>query len=159
MSQEQLFLIFMLAEGVFLIALYQLYLVPKVISPAVVEHWLAEIESGRINLPQVLESYTGELIGNIDALLFGHQPKDGSDFVRGRIQKFYEGAAGKAAQVMVGNEEGFAANMLKEISREPWYVQAIAAKLLPTLEKATEGLGTASEQPPVATYRPGIDRK
>ena len=87
----------MVAEGIFLIALYQLYLVPRVISPAVVDHWLKEIESGRINLPQVLESYTGELIGNIDALLFGFTDQ--------------------------------------------------------------EGLGVASETPPVAIYRPGIDRK
>jgi len=158
MSQEQLFLLFMLAEGVFLIALYQLYLVPKVISPAVVEHWLAEIESGRINLPQVLESYTGELIGNIDALLFGFTDQDGKKN-RGRIQKFYEGAAGKAAEVMMGEKAGFAANMLKELSKEPWYVQAIAQKVLPSLEKATEGLGAANEEPPVAIYRPGIARK
>jgi len=60
---------------------------------------------------------------------------------------------------MIGEKAGFAANMLKEISREPWYVQAIAAKLMPVLEKATDGLGTASEQPPAAIYRPGIDRK
>ena len=148
----------MLAEGIFLIALYQIYLVPRVISPAVVSHWLEEIESGRINLPQVLESYTGELIGNIDALLFGYTDKEGKK-KRGRIQKFYEGAAGKAAQAMVGEKEGFAANMLKEISLEPWYVQAIAAKLLPSLEKATEGLGKASVEPPMAVYDPGIARK
>ena len=158
MSQELLFLLFMIAEGIFLITLYQIYLVPRVISPAVVSHWLEEIESGRINLPLVLESYTGELIGNIDALLFGFTDKDGKN-QRGRIQKFYEGAAGKAAQAMVGEKEGFAANMLKEISQEPWYVQAIAAKLLPSLEKASEGLGKASVEPPMAVYDPGIARK
>lgn len=158
MSQETLFLIFMMAEGVFLIALYQLYLVPRVISPAVVSHWLEEIESGRINLPQVLESYTGELIGNIDALLFGYTDQDGKKN-RGRIQKFYEGAAGKAAEVMMGEKEGFAANMLKEISKEPWYVQAIAQKLLPTLEKAADGLGQASERAPTAVFRRGLARK
>jgi len=158
MSQELLFLLFMLAEGIFLITLYQIYLVPRVISPAVVSHWLEEIESGRINLPQVLESYTGELIGNIDALLFGFTDQDGKKN-RGRIQKFYEGAAGKAAQVMVGEKEGFAANMLKEISQEPWYVQAIASRLLPSLEKASEGLGKASVEPPMAVYDPGIARK
>ena len=158
MSQESLFLLFMIAEGIFLITLYQIYLVPRVISPAVVSHWLEEIESGRINLPQVLESYTGELIGNIDALLFGFTDKDGKKN-RGRIQKFYEGAAGKAAQAMVGEKEGFAANMLKEISQEPWYVQAIAAKVLPSLEKASEGLGKASVEPPMAVYDPGIARK
>ena len=158
MSQEFLFLLFMIAEGIFLIALYQLYLVPRVISPAVVNHWLEEIESGRIDLPQVLESYTGEIMRNIDGLLFGYVDQDGKKN-RGRIQKFYEGAAGKAAQVMVGEKEGFAANMLKEISQEPWYVQAIAAKLLPSLEKASEGLGKASEGPPIAVYDPGIARK
>jgi len=158
MSQEFLFLLFMIAEGIFLIALYQLYLVPRVISPAVVNHWLEEIESGRIDLPQVLESYTGEIMRNIDGLLFGYVDQDGKKN-RGRIQKFYEGAAGKAAQVMVGEKEGFAANMLKEISQEPWYVQAIAAKLLPSLEKASEGLGKASEGPPMAVYDPGIARK
>lgn len=158
MSQELLFLLFMIAEGIFLITLYQIYLVPRVISPAVVSHWLEEIESGRINLPQVLESYTGELIGNIDGLLFGGTDKDGKVH-RGRIQKFYEGAAGKAAQVMVGEKEGFAANMLKEISQEPWYVQAIASRLLPSLEKASEGLGKASVEPPMAVYDPGIARK
>ena len=158
MSQELLFLLFMLAEGIFLIALYQIYLVPRVISPAVVSHWLEEIESGRINLPQVLESYTGEIMRNIDALFFGYVDQDGKKN-RGKIQKFYEGAAGKAAQVMVGEKEGFAANMLKEISQEPWYVQAIAAKVLPSLEKASEGLGKASVEPPIAVYDPGIARK
>ena len=158
MSQELLFLLFMIFEGIFLIALYQIYLVPRVISPAVVSHWLEEIESGRIDLPQVLESYTGEIMRNIDGLLFGYVDQDGKKN-RGRIQKFYEGAAGKAAQVMVGEKEGFAANMLKEISQEPWYVQAIASRLLPSLEKASEGLGKASEGPPMAVYDPGIARK
>ena len=158
MSQESLFLLFMIFEGVFLVVLYQAYLVPRVISPKVVEHWLTEIESGRIDLPQVLESYTGEIMRNIDGLLFGYVDQDGKKN-RGRIQKFYEGAAGKAAQVMVGEKEGFAANMLKEISQEPWYVQAIASRLIPSLEKASEGLGKASEGPPMAVYDPGIARK
>lgn len=158
MSQELLFLLFMVFEGVFLIALYQLYLVPRVISPAVVDHWLAEIESGRINLPHVLESYTGELLGQVDALFFGYIGEDGKK-KRGRIQKFYEGAAGKAAQAMSGEPGGLAANMMKEISLEPWYVQAIAQKLLPTLQKASEGLATAPDEAPVASYNPGLARK
>lgn len=158
MSQEVLFILFLTAEMVGLILLYQLYLVPKVISPAVVEHWLAEIESGRINLPVVLESYTGELLGQVDALFFGYVGEDGKKN-RGRIQKFYEGAAGKAAQAMGGEPAGFAANMLKEISDEPWYVQAIAQRLLPTLQRAGEGLEPAPDEPPTATYSPGLARK
>lgn len=141
-----------------LILLYQLYLVPKVISPAVVEHWLSEIESGRINLPVVLESYTGELLAQVDALFFGYVGEDGKKN-RGRIQKFYEGAAGKAAEVMGSEPGGLAVNMLKELSNEPWYIQAIAQKLLPTLQRAGEGLGAAEPEPPAATYNPGLARR
>jgi len=155
MSQELLFLAFMIFEGVFLITLYQFYLVPKVISPAVVEHWLSEIESGRINLPHVLESYTAELVGNFDALLFGFTDGDGKK-VRGRIQKFYEGAAGKAAQVMTGDPAGLAPHLFKEIASQPWYVQAIAQKVLgPALERA----GAAPEEPATVKYEPGLARK
>ena len=78
---------------------------------------------------------------------------------RGRIQKFYEGAAGKAAQAMGGEEAGLGPHLLKELNQEPWYVQAIAQKLLPTLQKASEGLATASEEPASASYQPGLARK
>jgi len=155
MSQELLFLIFMVLEGVFLITLYQFYLVPRVISPAVVEHWLSEIESGRINLPVVLESYTGELLGQVDALFFGFTDENGKKN-RGRIQKFYEGAAGKAAQAMSGDPAALAPQMLKELKGQPWFVQAIASKVLgPALERA----GEASSEPALASYSPGLARK
>jgi len=157
MSQEVLFLIFLALEAVMLVTIYQVILL-KMIRKAVVRHWIEEIESGRIDLPSVLESYTVSLITNIDGLLFGYTDSDGK-VNRGRIQKFYEGAAGKAAQAMGGEPAGFAASMLKEISLEPWYVQAIAQKLLPTLQRAGEGLELAPEEPPAAVYSPGLARK
>ena len=120
MSQEVLFLIFLALEAVMLVTIYQVILL-KMIRKAVVRHWIEEIESGRIDLPSVLESYTESLIGNIDALLFGFVD-DKKKVHRGRIQKFYEGAAGKAAQAMQGDPSGLAAGMLKELSHEPWYI-------------------------------------
>ena len=122
------------------------------------EHWLSEIESGRIDLPSVLESYTQSLITNIDALLFGYTDED-KNKVKGRIQKFYEGAAGAAAKSMKGDPGGLAVNMLKELSDEPWYVQAIAQKLLPSLQSATENLQTPSPEPEITTYHPGLDKR
>ena len=157
MSQEILFLIFLALEALMLVGIYQLVLL-KMIRQAVVRHWIEEIESGRIDLPSVLESYTESLIGNIDALLFGFVD-DEKKVHRGRIQKFYEGAAGKAAQAMSGESAGLAANMLKELSDQPWYVQAIAQKLIPTLEKAGEGLEAAPAEPELASYRPGLARR
>jgi hypothetical protein len=105
-------------------------------------------------LPQVLDSYTQNLIAHIDALLFGFKPDDGSDFVRGRLQKFYEGAAGSAAKSL-GKGEGMAAGILNELSNEPWYVQAIAQKLMPALQN----LDLAPTEPATASYDPGIARK
>jgi len=137
-----------------LVSIYQLVLL-KLIRKAVVRHWIEEIESGRIDLPQVLESYTENLIANIDALLFGHKPDDGSDFVRGRLQKFYEGAAGGAAKTLGKGGGGVAAGILNELSNEPWYVQAIAQKLMPALEN----LDVTPTDPAIASYDPGITRK
>jgi len=68
MSQELLFLIFLALEAIMLVSIYQLILL-KLIRKSVVRHWIEEIESGRIDLPQVLESYTENLIAHIDALL------------------------------------------------------------------------------------------
>jgi len=153
MSQEILFLIFLALEAVMLVTIYQVILL-KMIRKAVVRHWIEEIESGRIDLPQVLESYTENLIAHIDALLFGYKPDDGSDFVRGRLQKFYEGAAGGAAKSL-GKGEGMAAGILNELSNEPWYVQAIAQKLMPALQN----LDVTPTDPPIASYDPGITRK
>ena len=134
MSQEVLFLIFLALEAVMLVSIYQIFLL-KMIRKAVVRHWIEEIESGRIDLPQVLDSYTQNLLAHFDALLFGYKPDDGSDFVRGRLQKFYEGAAGGAAKTLGKGGGGMAAGILNELSNEPWYVQAIAQKLMPALQK------------------------
>jgi len=154
MSQEILFLIFLALEAIMLVGIYQLVLL-KLIRKAVVRHWIEEIESGRIDLPVVLENYTASLITNIDALLFGWVD-DEKKVHRGRIQKYYEGAAGKAAQAMAGDPATLGPQMLKELKGQPWYVQAIASKVLgPALERA----GEASVEPPVATYSPGLARK
>ena len=53
------------------------------------QHWLDEIESGRIDLPKVLESYTGELLAQVDALFLATSMLNKKKQSR-RIQKFYE---------------------------------------------------------------------
>jgi len=157
MSQEILFLIFLALEAVMLVGIYQVILL-KMIRTAVVRHWIEEIESGRIDLPSVLETYTQSLIANIDALLFGYVDED-KNKIKGRIQKFYEGAAGAAAKSMKGDPAGLAANMLNELSEEPWYVQMIAQKLLPSLQNASENLQSPSPDPELTTYNPGLTKR
>ena len=140
-----------------LVGNYQLVLL-KMIRQAVVRHWIEEIESGRIDLPSVLESYTQSLITNIDALLFGWEDGDGNKN-RGKIQKFYEGAAGAAAKSFSGDEAGLAANIMKELSEEPWWMQALAQRALPMLQRAGENLPEPSVTLAEPGYSPGLNLK
>jgi hypothetical protein len=48
-----------------------------------------------------------------------------------------------------------AAGILNELSNEPWYVQAIAQKLMPALQN----LDLAPTEPATTSYNPGIARK
>jgi len=55
-------------------------------------------------------------------------------------QKFWAGAMGNAAKQLGKTEEGSQLNMLsemaKDLSGQPWYVQAAASKFLPMLQNA-----------------------
>ena len=55
-------------------------------------------------------------------------------------QKFWAGAMGNAAKQLGKTEEGSSLNLLsemtKDLSGQPWYVQAAASKFLPMLQNA-----------------------
>ena len=64
------------------------------------------------------------------------------------MQKFWSGAMGNAAQALENTEEGsnlsLLHNMTKDLSGQPWYVQAAASKLLPLITDAAQN-ATAPE--------------
>ena len=66
---------------------------------------------------------------------------------RESLQKFWSGAMGNAAKELGKSEEGsqlsLLHNMTKDLSGQPWYVQAAASKLLPIIQNATEKQGDA----------------
>jgi len=66
---------------------------------------------------------------------------------RESLQKFWSGAMGNAAKELGKSEEGsqlsLLHNMTKDLSGQPWYVQAAASKLLPIIQNATEKQGGA----------------
>jgi hypothetical protein len=61
---------------------------------------------------------------------------------RESLQKFWSGAMGNAAKELGKGEEGsqlsLLHNMTKDLSGQPWYVQAAASKLLPIIENASK---------------------
>jgi len=77
--------------------------------------------------------------------------KDFEEFMlpraRESLQKFWSGAMGNAAKELGKSEEGsqlsLLHNMTKDLSGQPWYVQAAASKLLPIIQNATEKQGGA----------------
>jgi len=68
---------------------------------------------------------------------------------RESLQKFWSGAMGNAAKELGKGEEGsqlsLLHNMTKDLSGQPWYVQAAASKLLPIIQNASNTDKNASE--------------
>jgi len=158
MSQEILFLLFMTFELVAIMALYTFWIIPRV---ALKTNNLFEerMLDKTWDIPAMLEDYTATLVGSFDAHFFGFVDDD-KKVHRGRIQKYYEGMAGKTAKAMSGDPAALAPLMLKELQGQPWYVQAIASRVMgPALERAADGLPVTPTEPPVASYSPGLTRK
>jgi len=61
---------------------------------------------------------------------------------RESFKKFWAGAMGNAAKELKGSEEGSQLSMLhsmtQDLSGQPWYVQALASKMLPMLTDAVK---------------------
>jgi len=61
---------------------------------------------------------------------------------RDSLKKFWAGAMGNAAQELKGSEEGsnlsLLHNITQDLSGQPWYVQALASKMLPMITEAVK---------------------
>jgi hypothetical protein len=72
---------------------------------------------------------------------------------RESLQKFWSGAMGNAVKEIGKTEEGSKLQMLssmaQDLSGQPWYVQAMASKLLPIIENASKTEGGATKAPDV----------
>jgi len=68
---------------------------------------------------------------------------------RESLTKFWSGAMGNAVKEIGKTEEGSKLSMLsdmaKDLSGQPWYVQAMATKFLPIIENATKTQGDAKQ--------------
>ena len=78
---------------------------------------------------------------------------------RENLQKFWAGAMGNAAQELKGSEEGsnlsLLHNITQDLSGQPWYVQALASKMLPMI---TEAVKTQPERTTDAVVRMGLQK-
>jgi len=60
---------------------------------------------------------------------------------RESLKKFWAGSMGAAAKELKGSEEGsqlsLLHNLTQDLSGQPWYIQALASKMLPMIADAT----------------------
>jgi len=69
---------------------------------------------------------------------------------RESLKKFWAGAMGNAAKELKGSEEGsnlsLLHNITQDLSGQPWYVQALASKMLPMItDAAAKGSKTKTD--------------
>jgi len=167
MSQELLFLLFMTGELVAIMALYTLWIIPRV---ALKTNNLFEqrMLDKTWNIPAMLEDYTGELIQQVDYLLFGYADPDNLDrngkpkHKKGKIQLYFPELlggymSGGIKQLKMDPENALAVATSEYLEELPLPAQLVARSLLPKLQEA---LSKASPEvkKAVVEYHPGLSK-
>jgi hypothetical protein len=102
-----------------------------------IETWLLSDESDEalnLGLKVIVKSIREQTLQDFEEFML---PR-----ARESLQKFWSGAMGNAAKELGKGEEGsqlsLLHNMTKDLSGQPWYVQAAASKLLPIIQNASK---------------------
>jgi len=142
MSQELLFILFLFFEGLFLVLLYTYWIVPTV-SKNTVSRWERLMLDGEFDL---------------DTMVLDHLMERMSDFMINFFQSAAANAAKKIGKTQEGSEVNLVRGMLDGLSDEPWYIQALAPRLLNLIESS--GIPAQSLPEPLKKlYKPGLNRK
>jgi len=142
MTDELFFLIWI---GSFLLyfTIYTLWIPLK--TQKKIESWLMSSESDET------------LLSSLDVItkkIREHMLIDFEEFMlpqaRENLQKFWAGAMGNAAKELKNSDEGSQLSLLhnitQDLSGQPWYVQALASKMLPMItEAAAKGSKTKTD--------------
>jgi len=120
MSQEFLFLLFMTGELVAIMMLYTFWIIPRV-SLATNNLFEQRMMDKTWDIPAMLEDYTGELIQQVDYLLFGFADPDNLDkngnpkHKKGKLQLYFRDLVG-----------GYMSGGIKQLKADPDNLQAVA---------------------------------
>ena len=164
MSQEILFLLFMVFELAAILSLYQFVIIPRMAHAASIKTnnvFEQRMMDKTWNIPAMLEDYTGELIEQLDFLLFGYpDPQDPKKHIKGKIQIYFPQLIG--GMMSAGNKqlradpENVIGNVTADFldSLDP-PARMVANMVLPRLQEALSKSATSPEQVQVK-YEPGL---
>ena len=134
MNDEQFLVVWIMSFLLYLV-IYTFWIPLK--TQKKIETWLLSDESDEalnLGLKVIVKSIREQTLQDFEEFML---PR-----ARESLQKFWSGAMGNAAKELGKGEEGsqlsLLHNMTKDLSGQPWYVQAAASKLLPILENASK---------------------
>jgi len=168
MSQEVLFFLFMIVELCAILLLYQLVIIPKI---ALKTNNLFEqrMMDKSWDIPAMLEDYTGELIQQVDFLLFGFADPDNLDkngnpkHKKGKLQLYFRDLmggymSGGIKQLKADPDNAIAVATSEYLEELPLPAQLVARSLLPKLQAAlTKAPPEVKEA--IVEYSPGLSKQ
>ena len=145
MNDEQFIIVWIMSFLLYLV-IYTFWIPLK--TQKKIETWLLSSESDSApneGLEVIVKSIREQTLHDFEEFML---PR-----ARESLKKFWGGAMGNAARELGKGEEGsqlsLLHNMTKDLSGQPWYVQAAASKLLPIMQNAaktdTNAVKTAKE--------------
>ena len=132
MTDQQFLLIWILSFFLYF-TIYTLWIPLK--TQKKIESWLKSSESDEtllMSLDVITKKIREQMLIDFEEFMLPQ--------ARESLQKFWSGAMGNAAKELKGSEEGsnlsLLHNITQELSGQPWYVQALASKMLPMIAEA-----------------------
>jgi len=127
------FLIWFLSFGLYL-AIYTWWIPLK--TQKKIESWLKSSESDEtllMSLDVITKKIREQMLIDFEEFMLPQ--------ARDSLKKFWAGSMGAAAKELKGSEEGsqlsLLHNLTQDLSGQPWYIQALASKMLPMIAEAT----------------------
>ena len=134
MNDEQFLIVWIMSFLLYLV-IYTFWIPLK--TQKKIETWLLSSESDSAlneGLEVIVKSIREQTLHDFEEFML---PR-----ARESLKKFWGGAMGNAARELGKGEEGsqlsLLHNMTKDLSGQPWYVQAAASKLLPIMQNAAK---------------------
>ena len=149
MSQEILFLLFMVGELALIVTLYTYWIIPKV-SLATNTLFEKRMLDKTWDIPAMLEDYTEHL-----AVVF-------SEIIKKLVPEVLGGyMSGGIKQLKTDPDNALMMASAEFMESLPFPAQLVANKFLPKLQQALDNTTNATEKPAevVATYNPGLDKR
>jgi len=140
MTDQQFFLIWILSFFLYF-TIYTVWIPLK--TQKKIESWLKSSESDAtllMSLDVITKKIREQMLIDFEEFMLPQ--------ARESLKKFWAGSMGAAAKELKGSEEGSQLSLLhsmtQDLSGQPWYIQALASKMLPIITEAANKHSTST---------------